>query len=302
MRITKNEYRCKKYSRMIIIKNGQKPTANGQQPKTKKMKQTINSNSNTIIGAVIGDVLGSVFEWNNIKTTDFDLFSSSCDFTDDTVLTIAIADSILNDKDFAKNVLKYGRKYSGRGYGGRFSNWLVRGNLEPYNSFGNGSAMRVSAVGFAFDDVEKVREVAKKTAEITHNHSEGIKGAQATATAIFWARNGKSKEFIKNYITKTFNYRLNFTLDQIRPTYQFDVTCQGSVPQAIKAFLESTDFESAIRLAISIGGDSDTIACITGGMAAAYYKKIPQNIIEFVESRLPNEYIDVINQFDEKYS
>lgn len=268
----------------------------------KCFKKPKNSNSNTIIGAVIGDVIGSVFEWNNIKTTDFDLFNPKCDFTDDTVLTIAVADSILNKKDFAKTIWEYGRKYRGRGYGGSFRNWLQQDNLKPYGSFGNGSAMRASAVGFAFNGIQKVLEVAKQTAEVTHNHPEGIKGAQATAAAIFLARQGKSKEEIKDYIISTFNYDLGFTLDEIRPTYKFDVTCQGSVPQAIVAFLESSDYENAIRLAISIGGDSDTIACITGGIASAYFKEIPKEIIDFVVDKLPSEYIEIMNKFDEKYN
>lgn len=267
----------------------------------KCFRKPMTSNSNTIIGAVIGDVIGSVFEWNNIKTTEFQLFNPICKFTDDTVLTIAVADTILNKKDFAKTIWEYGRKYRGRGYGGRFRNWLKSTEMKPYGSFGNGSAMRASAVGFAFDDIETVLEVAKQTAEVTHNHPEGIKGAQATATAIFLARQGKSKQEIKDYITSTFNYDLNFTLDKIRPSYKFDVTCQGSVPQAIVAFLESSDFENAIRLAISIGGDSDTIACITGGIASAYYKEIPKEIIDFVANKLPSEYIEIMNKFDEQY-
>ncbi|MFA6618293.1 MAG: ADP-ribosylglycohydrolase family protein [Candidatus Neomarinimicrobiota bacterium] len=254
-----------------------------------------------MIGAVIGDTLGSVFEWNNIKSTDFDLFNPKCDFTDDSVLTIAVADSIMNNKDFAKTIRDYGRKYFDRGYGGNFRHWLLSDSLKPYGSYGNGSAMRVSAVGFAFNDIKKVLAIAKRSAEVTHDHPEGIKGAQATATAIFLARKGKTKEEIKDYITSQFNYDLNFTLDEIRATYEFDVTCQGSVPQAIVAFLESSDFESAIRLAISIGGDSDTIACIAGGIASAYYKDIPREILDFVVKRLPNEFIEIINKFDGLY-
>lgn len=267
----------------------------------KCFKRPLKSNSNTIIGAVIGDVIGSVFEWNNVKKTDFDLFNPKCDFTDDTVLTIAVADCILTKKDFARTIWEYGRKYRGRGYGGSFRNWLQEDNLKPYGSFGNGSAMRASAVGFAFNDIETVMEVAKQSAEVTHNHPEGIKGAQATATAIYLAKQGKSKQEIKDYIIQTFDYNLDFTLNEIRPTYKFDVTCQGSVPQAIVAFLESSDFESAIRLAISIGGDSDTIACITGGIASAFYKQIPIEIMDFVVDKLPTEYIEIMNKFDEKY-
>lgn len=262
----------------------------------------VTSNSKTIIGAVAGDVIGSVYERQNIKTTNFDLFNPMCDFTDDTVLTIAIADCILNKKNFAKTIWEYGRKYPERGYGGSFRKWLQDENPKPYGSYGNGSAMRVSAIGFAFNDIETVNEVAKQSAEVTHNHPEGIKGAQTVATAIFLAKQGKTKEEIKNFITKTFKYNLDFTLDEIRPTYKFDVTCQGSVPQAIVAFLESSDFESAIRLAISIGGDSDTIACITGGIASAYYKYIPREIIDFVVDRLPSEFIEMMNKFDKEYN
>lgn len=255
-----------------------------------------------IIGSICGDVIGSVFEWNNVKTTNFTLFDEKCRYTDDTVLTIAVADSILNGKDFSKTVWEYGNKYKGRGYGGYFSQWLKTTDRKPYNSYGNGSAMRVSPVGFAFKDIDTVLQVAKQSAEITHNHLEGIKGAQAIASTIFLARQGKSKQEIKDFITSTFQYDLNFTIDQIRPTYEFDVTCQGSVPQAIVAFLESSDFENALRLAISLGGDSDTIACMTGGIASAYYKNIPSQILDFVISRLPDEFIEILNQFDEKFN
>lgn len=260
------------------------------------------STSNTIVGAVIGDIIGSVFEWNNIKTTDFDLFSPKSTFTDDTVLTIAVADSVLNNKNFAKNIWDYGRKYPGRGYGGTFVRWLQSPHPRPYGSFGNGSAMRVSPVGFAFDDLETVLDVARQTAEVTHNHPEGIKGAQSIAAAVFLAREGRSKEEIRNYIIDTFRYDLDFTLDAIRPVYEFNVTCQGSVPQAIVAFLESSDFEDAIRLAISIGGDSDTIACITGGIAAAFYKSIPTEIADTATQKLPDEFIRIINEFEEVYN
>jgi len=257
--------------------------------------------SKTIIGAIAGDVIGSVYEWNNVKTTEFALFTAKSDFTDDTVLTVAVADCILNQKDFSETIWEYGRKYRRRGYGGNFRKWLKSYNPKPYGSYGNGSAMRVSAAGFAYDNLEEVLEVAKQSAEVTHNHPEGIKGAQATASAIFLARQGKSKQEIKDYITQAFDYNLDFTLDEIRPTYKFDVTCQGSVPQAIVAFLESSDFENAIRLAISIGGDSDTIACITGGIASAFYKQIPTEIMDFVVDKLPNEYIEIMNKFDEHY-
>lgn len=267
----------------------------------KCFRKPIPCNSTTIIGAVSGDVIGSVFEWNNVKKIDFTLFNPNCKFTDDTVLTMAIADSILNNKSFEKMIWEYGRKYRGRGYGGRFRNWLKSDSRTPYGSYGNGSAMRVSPVGFVYDDIEKVLEIAKQSAEVTHNHPEGIKGAQATATAILLAWQGKTKQEIKDYITETFNYDLDFSIDEIRPTYTFDVSCQGSVPQAIVAFLDSSDYENAIRLAISIGGDSDTIACIAGGIAAAYYRQIPVEIVDFVVDKLPTEFIEIMNEFDEQY-
>jgi len=215
-------------------------------------------------------------------------------------LTIAVADCLVNNKDFAKNIKHFARKYPNRGYGGRFADWIESASYEPYNSYGNGSAMRVSPVGFVFDTMEKTMDFAKKTAEVTHNHHEGIKGAQAVASAIFLARNGKSKQEIKNFINSKF-YKLDFTLDEIRDNYGFYETCQESVPQAIVAFLESENFENSIRLAISIGGDSDTIACITGGIAAAFYKEIPYEIIDKTVQLLPIEFIDILEQFDKKF-
>lgn len=256
----------------------------------------------TIIGAIAGDIIGSVFEWDNVKTTQFPLLPDGSDFTDDTVLTVAVADAILHDKDFAGTIWKYGREYPGRGYGGFFLDWLQSEDRKPYGSYGNGSAMRVSPVGFAFDTLEEVMEVAMQTAEVTHNHPEGIKGAQAVASAVFLARKGRSKDQIKKYVTETFGYNLDFTLDGIRSYYTFDATCRGSVPQAVRAFLESADYEEAIRLAVSIGGDSDTIACITGGIAAAYYKEIPACILDFVYGILPESFIDVLQRFDKKFS
>ena len=257
---------------------------------------------NTIIGAIAGDVIGSIYEFHNIRTVDFPFLHEKCDFTDDSVLTIAVADCILHQKDFGKTIWEYAKKYPHRGYGGGFMQWILRGDLKPYGSFGNGSAMRVSPVGFAYNDIETVLSVAKQSAEVTHNHPEGIKGAQAIATAIFYARTGKSKAFIKDYISTTFDYDLNDTVENLQKTYHFDETCQGSVPQAIIAFLESSDFENAIRLAISIGGDSDTIACMTGGIAAAFYAEIPGEIIRFVSKKLPKEFNDLIKEFDEKFS
>ena len=233
-----------------------------------------------MLGAVAGDIIGSIYEFNNIKTKNFPLFSPQCHFTDDTVLTVAVADVILNGGEYAERLKQYYRRYPNAGYGTNFKIWGESSSSEPYNSWGNGSAMRVSPVGFAFADLDRVLKEAKRSAEVTHNHPEGIKGAQATAAAIFLARTGKSKSDIKSYIETTFAYDLSQTLAAIRPYYQFDVSCQGSVPQAIIAFLESTDFEDAIRNAVSLGGDSDTIACITGGIAGAFYGSVPASIAQ----------------------
>ena len=254
-----------------------------------------------MIGAIAGDVIGSAFEWRNVRTTDFELFGDGSTFTDDTVLTVAVADCILGGKGYAAALKDYGRKYPDAGYGGMFSNWLRADSLEPYNSFGNGSAMRVSPVGFAFGTLEEVMEEAKRSAEVTHNHPEGIKGAQAVASAIFLARQGAKKEGIRRFVEDTFDYDLSRTLDAIRPVYTFDETCQGSVPQAITAFLESDSYEDAIRKAISIGGDSDTIACMTGGIAQAYFKHIPDHILRRVRDLLDPELLRIVDLFTGKY-
>lgn len=258
-------------------------------------------NSKTIIGAIAGDIIGSFYEGKNLKAYHFPLFTSSSTFTDDTVLTMAVVDAILNKKDFKETIWHYGRNYPNRGYGGIFRLWLKSANPQPYNSFGNGSAMRVSPIGFAFNTLTDVLTVAQQSAEVSHDHPEGIKGAQAIAAAVFLARTGQTKDEIKAFIETTFDYNLSFTLDDIRPHYRFDATCQGSVPQAIRAFLESTDYGDAIRLAISIGGDSDTIACMTGGIAAAFYKDIPTSIVKGVVRRLPQAFIDLLEIFEEKY-
>jgi ADP-ribosylglycohydrolase len=255
---------------------------------------------NYILGAIIGDIIGSVYEWNNKKSLDFPLFKPETTFTDDSVLTIATMRAILDNEPYAKTYQEFGRNYPNRGYGERFIWWLMESNPKPYDSWGNGSAMRVSPIGWAFDTLEDVLHEAKKSAEISHNHPEGIKGAQAVATAVYLARKGKSKNEIKEYIGHNFSYDLERTIDEIRPTYEFDVSCQGSVPEAIIAFLESTDFENAIRLAISIGGDSDTIACITGAIAEAYYKEIPNNIIEKVGELLPEEFTNILEKFSKR--
>lgn len=254
-----------------------------------------------MIGAIAGDVIGSVFEHRSIKTTRFPLFSSQSRFTDDTVLTVAIADSILRKVDYTTSLKTFGRKYPNAGYGVSFLQWIFSNNSLPYNSWGNGSAMRVSPVGFAFDSMDEVLSEAKKSAEVTHNHPEGIKGAQATALAVFLARTIKNKETIKQEIIDRFAYDLDRTLDEIRAHYGFDISCQGTVPEAIIAFLESQSYEDAIRKGISLGGDSDTIACIVGGIAQAYYLDIPQEILAAVRERLPEEFLSVIDVFSTKY-
>lgn len=256
--------------------------------------------SNTILGAVIGDIIGSVYEWDNAGRYDFDIFPDEAFFTDDTVLTLAVADSILTGKDYGQNLWKYGRAYPGRGYGGRFEGWLASENPQPYNSFGNGAGMRVSPVGFAFDTIEAVLEEAEQTALPSHNHPEGIKGAQAVAAVIFLTRTGHSKDYVRDYVEKIFNYDLNFTIDENQADYQFSEICQESVPESIVAFLESGDFEDAIRRAVFLGGDSDTIACMAGGMAAAAYT-IPPEFIDFADAVLDPELKGIINRFDEKF-
>lgn len=255
-----------------------------------------------MLGAIAGDIIGSVYEGNNIKTKDFPLFSPHCRFTDDTVLTVAIADALLHDKDYAELLKQYYRRYPHAGYGMNFKIWGESSKSQPYNSWGNGSAMRVSPVGFVFNDLDLVLAQAKRSAEVTHNHPEGIKGAQATAAAIFLARNGCDKIAIASYLETTFAYDLSPTLDTIRPNYQFDISCQGSVPQAIIAFLESVDFEDAIRNAISLGGDSDTIAAIAGGIAHAFYGDIPQPIAQQTLMYLDQPLRVVTEKFMSKYT
>ena len=251
-----------------------------------------------MIGAIAGDIIGSVYERNNIKTTDFPLFTEESRFTDDTVLTVAVAHAILENLDYSETLKIYGRQYPNAGYGGTFRNWIFSPGNEPYNSWGNGSAMRVSPVGWAFNTIEDVLREAEKSAAVTHDHPEGIKGAQSVALAIFLARSGAGKAEIKKEIENRFSYNLNRTLSEIRPGYKFDVSCQGSVPESIIAFLESADYEDAVRSAISIGGDSDTIACIAGSIAHAFYKEIPHHILSEVKKRMPEEFWAIVEKFD----
>lgn len=260
-----------------------------------------------MLGAIIGDIAGSRFEWDNHKSKDFDLLTYYCHPTDDSVMTLAVAKAVLNSiekkTDLAKETVRcmqeFGRKYPGAGYGGRFSRWLCSPDPQPYNSFGNGAAMRVSPCGLAAVTWSEAMSMARTVTAVTHNHPEGIKAAEAVTDAIFLARDGKSLLDIRDYIQSKY-YKIDFTLDSIRNSYSFDVTCQGSVPQAFEAFFESTGFEDAIRNAISIGGDSDTIAAITGAMAEAYYG-IPDELRKHALTFLDSEQLDVLNAFETKF-
>ncbi len=260
-------------------------------------------------GAILGDIVGSPYEgYFKMKSKEFDLFIYNSRFTDDTMMTIAVADALMEaGKDASLDKIrscvvcamqKWGRLYPRVGYGGRFRQWLRAENPMPYGSFGNGSAMRVSPVGWLYDTIERTREVAAATAEVTHNHPEGIKGAEAAASVIFLARNHRSKDEIKEYVTSEFGYDLNRTVDEIRPNYNFDVTCQGTVPEAIIAFLEGTSFEDVLRTAVSLGGDCDTLTSIATAMAEAFYG-IPENLRMEVRNRIQPDMLAVVDRFNE---
>lgn len=250
-----------------------------------------------MIGAIAGDIIGSVYEWHAIKSKDFPLFGPHSRFTDDTVLTVAVAAALIKRGSYRDSILQFGRRYPQAGYGGSFVKWLASAEPEPYNSWGNGAAMRVSPVGFAFAGEEQVLAQAKASAEITHNHPEGIKGAQATALTVFLAKSGADKETIRSRIAARFGYDLNRTVEDIRPAYSFDVSCQGSVPESIIAFLDSESYEDAVRNAVSLGGDSDTMACIAGGIAEAFYGELPATIRNQVEILLPPELWSITTAF-----
>ena len=260
-----------------------------------------------MIGAIIGDVVGSRFEWHNHKSKDFDLFTRKCHVTDDSVMSLAVAISILQcEEDYTdlsdkaiENMQQLGRIYIKAGYGGNFIKWILAKNPKPYQSYGNGSAMRVSACGYAAKSVDEAKTLSAKVTEVTHNHPEGMKGAEAVAVAIFLARQGKIMDKIRKYITKNY-YNIDFTLDQIREDYKFDVSCQGSVPVAFEAFFESKDFEDAIRNAVSVGGDSDTIAAITGSIAEAYYG-VPEELIGSVIKNLDSLQMKILYYFEGNY-
>ncbi len=250
-----------------------------------------------MIGAIAGDIIGSVYERRPIKSKDFPLFHPRCRFTDDSVLTIAVANAILTGRTYLESIREIGGRYPNAGYGASFIHWLYSPDPRPYNSWGNGAAMRVSPVGFAFDTEEEVLDQARRTAEVSHNHPEGIKGAQATALAVFLAGRVKDKAEIRDRITRGFGYDLARRLDDIRPTYSFDVSCQGTVPEALIAFLESDSYEDAVRNAVSLGGDSDTLACITGGIAHAFYRGVPPHVREKVNEVLTPDLWSITEKF-----
>ena len=285
------------------------------------VRETVSEKSPTgvksMMGAIVGDVVGSRFEWHNRKSKDFTFLKGAdetqypCCFTDDTVMTVAVADAIRKWKESGggsykalsaetvRSLQAFGRQFPYAGYGGSFRRWLRNANPQPYNSWGNGSAMRVSACGWAGRTLDEVKAMSRAVTEVTHNHPEGIKGAEATAVATFLACTGKSMEEIKAVIVRDY-YPLDFTLDEIRPVYKFDVSCQGSVPQALEAFFESTSFEDAIRNAISIGGDSDTIGAICGAVAGAFYD-VPADICEKAAGFLDPFLVEILSKFDREF-
>ncbi len=250
-----------------------------------------------MIGAICGDILGSVYEHAGIKTKEFGLLAEGAHFTDDSVLTIAIAEAIRSSSDYAASLREIGCKYPDAGYGGTFYQWLFDEKKVPYNSWGNGSAMRVSPVGWVYSSIDEVLQEAEKSAACTHNHPEGIKGAQAVALSVLLARKGASKDEIRNTITTRFNYDLSRTVDSIRDSYRFEISCQKSVPESIIAFLDSEDYEDAVRNAISLGGDADTQACIAGAIAEAYFGNIPEFIMNFCLQKLDSFLLSIAFAF-----
>ena len=248
-----------------------------------------------MLGAIAGDIIGSVYEHQPIKTKDFPLFSDDSKFTDDTVLTVAIAHALQHDRDYAKSLRTWGREYPNAGYGKSFITWLAVDDHPPYGSWGNGSAMRVSPIGWVCNSFDEVLAEAERSAVVSHNHPEAIKGAQAVALAVYMARTGSTKTEIQTEITDRFGYELERTLDANRPTYAFDVSCQGSVPESIICFLESVSYEDAVRNAVSLGGDSDTMACITGAISEAFYGSVPEQIASQVHDILPVKFKTILD-------
>ena len=275
---------------------------------TPKDKKHIKQEVMIMLGAMIGDIVGSPYEFDSgEKIKDFGpLFIKESNFTDDSVMTVAVADGLMNagfdadvetiKKELVASMKAWGKKYPYAGYGYRFGMWLNSRDTEPYGSWGNGSAMRVSSVGWLYDSIERTREVARATAEVTHNHPEGIKGAEATASAIFMSRTGSSKEEIREYIISEFGYDLSRTLDEIRPGYHHVESCRQTVPEALTAFYEGTDFEDVVRCAVSLGGDCDTLTCIAAGIAEAFYG-IPEEIGKECKTLIPEDFLEVLERF-----
>jgi ADP-ribosylglycohydrolase len=254
-----------------------------------------------MIGAIAGDIIGSAYEFGRTKSKEFPLFGPGSDFTDDTVMTVAIAQAILTDGDYRRAALDFGRRYPNAGYGGSFAHWLIAKDPKPYGSYGNGSAMRASPVGFAFDTVDDVLREAARSAEFSHNHPEGIKGAQATALAILMARTKHDKARIREEIASRFGYDLTRTVDEIRPKYSHDESCQRTVPEAIICFLEADSYEDCVRNAVSLGGDADTLACIAGGIAEAFYGPVAPGIKHKVREILAPELWEITEDFRSRF-
>ena len=254
-----------------------------------------------MIGAIAGDVIGSAFEFDPIKKKEFPLFSGCSSYTDDSVLTIAIAHALLGERQYAQSLWDLGGEFPNAGYGASFIEWLRSLDPKPYNSWGNGAAMRVSPIGWACNSIDEVLEQASISASVSHNHPEGIKGAQAVALAVFLARTATSKKDIKMELINRFNYDLDRSIDSIRPDYEFEVSCQLSVPESIIAFIEADSFEDSVRNAISLRGDSDTMACIAGSIAEAFYGSVPSTIESRVRNIIPTKLLKIVDQFTDKF-
>ena len=254
-----------------------------------------------MLGAIAGDMIGVPWEALGEKRYDFPLFTELSRFSDDTAMTLAVAHALLEKLDYAQTMREFGRRYPAIGYGAHFERWLYDDSMGPYNSYGNGGAMRAGPIGYAAGTVEEVLAEAERCAAPTHNHPEGIKGAQAVALSVFLARSGASKDEIRRTITTRFGYNLERTLAEIRPAYTFDVAAERSVPEAILCFLEAQDFEGAVRNAVSLGGDADTMACIAGAIAEAHWGEIPAAIAAEVRKRLPAEFLDVVERFRARF-
>ncbi len=254
-----------------------------------------------MLGAIAGDVIGSVHEYAGTKTKDFPLFVKESTYTDDSVHSVAVADWILSGRDLTEALVAYTHAHPGRGYGSMFHAWAHSSRHEPYGSYGNGSATRASPVGFAFDDLEEVVARAERSASVTHDHPEGVRRAQATAAAIYWARRTRDRSVIRDELEGSFGYDLRRPVDVIRPGHHYTETCWGTVAPALIAFLDSTSFEDAIRNAVSLGGDADTLACITGGVAEAYYGGVPPEIANRVRALLDPSLLKIVDRFRERF-